>query len=871
VRKAVFWVLLLPLLFHGPASGQAGSAPAAPEPPAVFVERLQGQLQSRDMTAYLASFKPGLRPDEEARLGVYFVDLAMTGVVLRTVGAQSGADGPTRVFVQACFDNDQSAIIESWTLVLEGSGGSWAIDRLDVTATRTRLYKVRIPAERAVRARRVEVSHADVRFTFTDAAVFYDNLDGVETALVVVGRGRVAFTPGDANEKHQLELLYKKDRIEDDIESLFVRCSSGYFASNIVVSADEGGAAVSAAERTKAAAVFARNYPNSFTIESSIDGSLLSFLPQGEEAVLQFKARKAGDMVYIYYPFSDDEVSLYDLGKERIVSLYAPVSESPALKRMFLSFDEKFDIRSYALDLSFAPAAFYLSARARIEIVPKVDLLESLKFRFNADLEILKIADAEGRELFYTTDKIRNILYVYFLSPPAAGATAVVEVFYRGRMRPATPTTDVIAQAGTGDKIRVRPRYETAFYTHAGFWYPGPAAEDYFLARMNISVPPEYTCIANGELVAKGRREDLGDTPAIEKAGNIVYSFASRSPVKYMSFIVGKFDQVRERPGPVPISIHVSSEIMDSRPAIADQASAILDHYSRAFGPYPYEKLGIVMRLWPVFGGHSPASFIVLNEVPWIGESGFPVPLDTPVDLSAWSDYFLAHEIAHQWWGQGVSFDSYRDQWLSEGLAQFAAASYLRSKYGEGAFAGILKKFSRWTVKKSFRGPVIMGSRLSYFDFSAYQAIVYDKAALALFMLQDLVGREAFEAGLRAYFETHKFRAARTGEFITAMESASGRDLKAFFRGWLYAWELPEVHTAWTETVVAAGVRVDFRVTQTNGPFVFPLWIEWTAGGKTGRTLIVVDDATETASVTLPARPSRIRVNPDRAVPGKFN
>ena len=871
MRKAVFWILLLPLLLPGPASAQAGSAQAAPEPPAVFVERLQGQLQSRDMAAYLAAFKPGLRPDERARLGVYFDDLAMTGVVLGTAGVQGGADGTTRVFVQAYFDNDQSAIIESWTLFLEWGGGAWTVDRLDVTATRTRLYKVRIPAERAVRARRVEVSHADIRFVFTDAAVFYDNLDGIETALVVVGRGRVAFTPGDANEKHQLELIYKKDRIEDDIESLFVRCSSGAFASHIVVTEDEGGAAVSAAERTKAAGVFARNYPNSFTIESSIGGNLLSFLPQGEEAVLQFKARKAGDMVYIYYPFSDDEVSLYDLGKQRIVCLYAPAQGSPALKRMFLSFDEKFDVRSYALDLSFAPAAFYLSARARIEVVPKVDLLESLKFRFNPDFEILKIADAEGRELFYTIDKVRSLLYVYFLSPPDLGAAATIEVIYRGRMRPATPTTDVIAQAGSGDKIRTRPRYETAFYTHAGYWYPGPAEEDYFLARMNISVPPEYVCVANGELVAKGRREDLGDTPAIEKAGNVVYSFASRSPVKYMSFIVGKFGQVRERPGPVPILVHVSSEIMDSRPALADQASAILDYYSRTFGPYPYEKLGIVLRLWPVFGGHSPASFIVLNDVPWIGESGFPVPLDTPVDLSGWSDYFLAHEIAHQWWGQGVSFDSYRDQWLSEGLAQFGAASYLRSKYGEAAFADILKKFSRWTVKKSFRGPIIMGSRLSYFDFSAYQAIVYDKAALALFMLQDLVGREAFEAGLRAYFATHKFRAARTAEFITAMESASGRDLKAFFRGWFYDWKLPEVRATWTETAVAEGVRVDFHVTQSNGPFVFPLWIEWTVGAETGRTLIVVDEATETASLTLPARPSKIRINPDKAVPGKFN
>jgi hypothetical protein len=734
----------------------------------------------------------------------------------------------------------------------------------------SRLYKIRIPSGRAVRARRVEIRHVDVKVTFTDAAVFYDNLPDIETALVVVGRGRVVFTPGAANEKHQLDLLYKKDRIEDDIESVFVRCSPSGFASIVDIETDGGGAPVSDAERNKAEAVFDRNYPRSFTIENSIDGGRLSFLPQGEEAVLEFKAHRVGEMVYVYYPFSDDEVSLYDRGKERTVCLYSPEAQSPPLKRMFLSFGEKFDIISYALDLSITPSSSHLSAKARIEVVPKVDLLDSLKFRFNPDLEILKITDDEGRELFHTVDKIRKILYVYFLSPAAAGAPTSIEVFYRGRMVPAAPTTDVISQSGLNDKIRVRPRYETSFYTQSGFWYPGPAEEDYFTARLTLIVPPEFTCVANGELVAKGRREDMDDVAALEHAGYAVYTFVSRSPVKYMSFIVGKFERGKERPGPVPVSTYVSSEIMDSRPGLVDQAADILDFYAAAFGPYPYEKLGIVLRLWPVFGGHSPASFIVLNEVPWLGE-GFPVPVDTPVDLSNWEEYFLAHEIAHQWWGQGVSFDSYKDQWLSEGLSQFAAASYLRRKYGPGAYAVILKKFSRWTEKKSFRGPVAMGSRLSYFDYPAYQAIVYNKAALALFMLQDLLGPDVFEAGLRSFFETYKFRAARTSEFIAAMEAASGRDLKAFFRGWLYSWELPDIRTTWTETPVAEGVRIDFRVTQVKGLFVFPLWVEWSRKGESGRTLIVVDGESSTASLTLPGKPDRIRVNPDKAVPGKFS
>lgn len=876
MRKEVLGVLLLTVLLHpGPVAGKAQAPARAAETPAAFVERLQGLLRARDFEGYLKVFTPAAGAAERTRIPAYFDDLKMTGVALRPAGVQTAPDGTVRVFVQAFLDNDYSAVIESWTLNLTPADGAWSVSGLVVTGAMTRLYKLRIPSGRAVRARRVEVRHVDVRFTFADAAVFYDNLPSVETGLVVVGRGRIEFTPSDANETHQLELLYKRDRLEDEVESLYVRCSPSFFASNVTVEADAGGAPISPAEQDQAAAVFGRNYPRSFTIESSVDGGLLSFLPQGDESIFEFRGRKTGEMSYIYYPYSDDEVGLYDHGKDRTVCLYTPQEPAggPPLKRMSLSLAERFDVTDYALDLGFTPSSSRLSARARLTVVPKVDALDSVKLRFNPDLEILKIADGEGRELFYTQDKVRQFLYVYFLSPLPSGVPATVDVFYRGRVLPATPTTDVLAfgQTGLNDKIRVRPRYETAFYTHAGFWYPGPAEEDYFTARLTVTVPAEWRCIANGELVASGRREDLGDVAAVEHAGNAVFTFVSRSPVKYLSFIVGKFDQRKERPGPVPVSTFVSTEVMDSQSGLVDQAAAILDFYAAAFGPYPYEKLSIVLRLWPVFGGHSPASFIVINQVPWYGMEGFPVPVDTPVDLSSWEDYFLAHEIAHQWWGQGVSFDSYKDQWLSEGLAQYAAASYLRHRYGEGAYAAILKKFARWTEKKSVRGPVIMGSRLSYFDFEAYQAIVYNKAALALFMLRDLLGQDVFEAGLKRFFETHKFQATRTAAFSAAMEAVSGLNLKDFFRGWLYDWQLPDVRTSWTETPVADGVRIDLRVSQVKGRFVFPLWVEWTCQGRTGRTLVVVDEPAKTASFVLPAKPSRLRINPDHAVPGKFN
>ncbi|HOW84723.1 MAG TPA: M1 family aminopeptidase [Candidatus Aminicenantes bacterium] len=866
MRKGVLGVLLLTLLLRpGPAAAQTGPVETA----AAFIGRLQEMLRARAFADYVAVFRSELRAAEKSRIGVLFGDMEMTGVTLRPAGVSSGPSGPTRVFVQAFFENERSAVMESWTLALENRDGAWSVAGLDVSGSTTRLYKVLVPGEREVRAGLVEITHADVRFTFKDAAVFYDNLPGIETALVVVGRGRVAFTPSDANERHQLQILYRKDRIEDDIESLFIRCSSDFFASNVAVQPDPAGRAVSAAERGQAAAVFNRGYPRSFTIETSHDGQRLSYLPHGDETSMEFQSRRAGEMVYIYSPFAGEEVSLYDRARQRIVCLYSPQgTDEPPLKRMALSFEERYDITDYALDLRLSPATFDLAGRARVEVLSRVNALDSLKLRFSPAFEIVGIADAEGRDLFYTVDRLRGLLYVYLAVPPAAGGRTTFEVSYRGRMRPVPPTTDAIVQAGLDERLRFRPRYDTFFYSQAGAWYPAPPDEDYFQARLTVRVPASYQCVATGDLESR-RREASEEAP--DRPGDAVYSFVSRAPVKYLSFIVGKFDQRTFPGGPVPIEVSVSSEVMDSRPSLAGQAARILEFYSRAFGPYPYDKLGLVLRLWPVLGGHSPASFIVINDVPWLGEFGFPRRPDNPVDLSAWDGYFLAHEIAHQWWGHGVSVDTYKDQWLSEGLAQYAAASYLRQTLGPAGFAAVLRKFARWAEKKSARGPILMGSRLSYFDFTAYQAVVYDKAALVLFMLEDLIGRDKFEAGLRAFFEAHRFRPARTGEFRAAMEAVSGRGLEDFFQGWFSSWELPDVRTAWTATAVEGGARLDIRVTQIKGRFIFPLWVEWTRGQDKGRELIVVDEASETASLVLPVRPTQVRINPDKAVPGRFS
>lgn len=847
-------------------------SPAVPEGLDDFACRLQKSLQDRDRAAYLAFFAPALREAEASALDDHFVIEGLTAVKSRRAGVADAESDRPRVFLQVMFESDLAAVVESWQLVLGREGDAWTVREKTVAGTISNLRKLRIPETPGLRAARVEITHTDFRLTFENAAVYPDNLPGIETALVVVGRGRVRFEPSNAEERHQLELVYKKPVFEDTVESVYLRAADGFFPKAVRIEpAGPGAPAVTPLETATAAAVFGRNYSRSFTIETPFSRQPLSFLPQGEETVIEFRTKGSGDMTYFYSPFSKEEVSLFDRSRDRLVSLYSPEEEgAPALRRMYVSLGESSDIRHCDIDVGYDPESRDLSGKARIEVLSRSDALDHLKFRLASELDILKVVDGAARELFFTRDKLRKIVYVYLLSPLRKGETGVVEIVYRGRIAPPIPTTDV-APGGVQDRYTFRPRYLTTLFTQSADWYPGPADEDYFTARLKVLVPPDTLCVSGGRLVERGRFAGAEDVAEIAKLGNPYFIFEFRQPVKYLAFLAGRVDPMSASAAAVPVEAFAAADIVLQRRDYGPDARRILDFYAGLFGPFPYERLSIVHRLWPTSGGHSPAGFVVLNEPPWIGDRPFPANLSSPVDLSSYENYFLAHEIAHQWWGQGVGWDSYRDQWLSEGLAQFAAALYIREAYGERAFASSLKKFAAWTDRKSFRGPISLGSRLSYTDFEAYQAIVYDKASLALFMLKDVVGEPAFFSGLRDFFAANRYSPARTADFVKAMEKASGRDLSRFFSGWFSSHELPRASVTAEPAREGEAHVLRVRVVQLNGPFVFPLVLTWLENGRPARASVVVEERDREFLLPAAAKPEAIRVNPDRAVPGKFD
>ncbi|MEZ5286985.1 MAG: M1 family aminopeptidase [Vicinamibacterales bacterium] len=208
-------------------------------------------------------------------------------------------------------------------------------------------------------------------------------------------------------------------------------------------------------------------------------------------------------------------------------------------------------------------------------------------------------------------------------------------------------------------------------------------------------------------------------------------------------------------------------------------------------------------------------------------------------------EFFLAHEVAHQWFGQAIGWKNYHEQWLSEGFAQYMAALFARERRGESTFRDILKQFRRWSLNESSEGPIYLGYRLGHIkgEGRVFRALVYNKGAAVLHMLRLFVGDEAFFRGVRRFYRENRFAKAGTEDLQKAMEAESGLALGRFFERWIYDSGIPRVRYA---TSVEGG-EVIVRVEQAAPVYDMPITvtIQYADGSAEERVMRVTEPAAE--------------------------
>jgi len=236
-----------------------------------------------------------------------------------------------------------------------------------------------------------------------------------------------------------------------------------------------------------------------------------------------------------------------------------------------------------------------------------------------------------------------------------------------------------------------------------------------------------------------------------------------------------------------------------------------------------------------------------------------------PANFGSFPEFFLAHELAHQWFGQAVGWKNYHEQWLSEGFAQYMAALYARQRRGDDAFHDILRQFRRWSIDQSDEGPIYLGYRLGHIkgESRVFRALVYNKGALVLHMLRRLIGDDAFFAGVKRYYKERRYAKAGTDDLRSAMEAESGRSLARFFERWVFDSGVPRVR--YSASIGADEVTV--RLEQSGDVYDLPVTVTLQhADGKMQEEVVILTEAVTEARIPVKGGPVRtVDINQDHA------
>jgi len=300
----------------------------------------------------------------------------------------------------------------------------------------------------------------------------------------------------------------------------------------------------------------------------------------------------------------------------------------------------------------------------------------------------------------------------------------------------------------------------------ASTWYPvNDVPTDKATYDIAITVPEGYTGVANGELVS-----------SVTTAGRTRWEWSSADPMaSYLSTAsIGNYDFTQQvGPGGLPILNFVDQDLTPARKATTAASLALqpemIAFFEDVWGPYPFDSFGAIVDDDSV---------------------GYALETQTrPIYSRSASEGTVAHELAHQWVGDSVSPESWRDIWLNEGFAVYSEWLWTESRgrttvqanYDE--VAAIPADDDFWTgVVVADPGPL-----------GLFTGPVYDRGAATLHALRLRVGDEAFFRILRRWTTENADGNVTTSDFVALSEEVSGQELDAFFTDWVYDTDKPAV------------------------------------------------------------------------------
>ncbi|MEK6674106.1 MAG: M1 family aminopeptidase [Planctomycetota bacterium] len=362
------------------------------------------------------------------------------------------------------------------------------------------------------------------------------------------------------------------------------------------------------------------------------------------------------------------------------------------------------------------------------------------------------------------------------------------------------------------------------------------------------------TAVDGNEVVSNGRLVSRTKNPN----GTETFHWLQDKPhVAYLiTLVVGEFHVERETWRNRPVVYYVPKKRAADVKRSFGNTLKMLDFFSDYFGvEYPWDQYAQVC-VEQFGGGMENTSATTLT----------PSTLhDERAHLDTSSDGLVAHELAHQWFGDLVTCKEWAHTWLNEGFATFGDALWVEKDLGQEEYEYEMHRNMQGAISGGKDHPIV---HRRYEDAGEqFDARAYPKGASVLHMLRRKVGDDAFRTAVKRYLTEHRHQTVETSDLRAAFESETGRSLERFFYDWTERPGAPavSVEVDWLEKEKLAKITV--KQTQKDDAFHFPLVVEChVPDTEPIRKTLEVTEKEHRMFVTLPKQPHRVRVDPEAAV-----
>ena len=416
--------------------------------------------------------------------------------------------------------------------------------------------------------------------------------------------------------------------------------------------------------------------------------------------------------------------------------------------------DARFHVHRYELALDYRPAPNRLTGSARLTCLGGSAPLADVVLDF-ADFRISKVL-VDGRVARWThrAGKLR-------LRPArtlAAGAAFTIEVGYSGNPRPVRSEWGTLGweELEDGSLVASQP-------IGAPSWYPcNDRPADKAAYQVSVTAPSPYTVVANGRLLTRTIRAG---------ATTWVYEQSAPTPSYLATVQVGRYQQLVLAAGPVPQTVYLPSRLVTAAVTDFARQPRMMEMFTELFGPYPFGEYVAVVTDEEL-------------DVP-VEAQGLSTFGANHVDGHRGSERLIAHELAHQWFGNSVTIADWRHIWLNEGFAKYA--EWLWSERSGGRSAAQHAAHAHAGLSALPQDLVLANpGRSLMFDDRLYQ-----RGGVVMHALRGVLGDPAFFAVLKEWATDHRHGVVSTADFTTLAQRHSRHPLHGFFTSWLYGTALP--------------------------------------------------------------------------------